>query len=155
MNTLKSMAPKSSTDCDGISIKLLKKFAIELSYPLTHIFNLSLKNCIFPSKLKTSKIIPLHKAGSPELCDNYRPIALLSSISKTLEKIVANKLTQHIESNKLLYEGQFGFRKGRSTEQDLIRMTQFIIQQLMMANIVWEYLLILKKHLMSVVMKSS
>ena len=49
--------------------------------------NLSLKNGTFPSELKLSRVIPIHKGGKPDLCDNYRPIALLSSISKILEKL--------------------------------------------------------------------
>ena len=96
-----SLHPKSSTDINGLSIKILREVAVEISRPLTYIFNLSLTKGIFPDALKTSKIIPVHKAGPTDLCDNYRPIALLSSISKTLEKIVPIKLTNHLEIHKL------------------------------------------------------
>jgi hypothetical protein len=109
-------------DSEGISVKMLKNVAIEISTPLSHIFNLSLKKGIFPSKLKTSKIVPIHKGGNAELCENYRPIALLSSISKTLEKIVAIRLTNHLEIHKLLSPCQFGFQRGKNTEHNLIRV---------------------------------
>jgi len=59
-------------------------------------------------------------------CDNYRPISLLSSISKVLEKIVAEKLTNHLLTNNLLYQHQYGFLPKRSTEQNLIQIVNYI-----------------------------
>ena len=79
--------------------------------PLAHIFNLSLKTGVFPDKLKVSRVVPIFKAGDKKLCDNYRPISLVSTIAKILEKIVAVKLTNYLEVNKLLYIYQFGFQK--------------------------------------------
>jgi hypothetical protein len=58
--------------------------------------------------------------------DNYRPISLLSSVSKILEKIVAGKLTHHLLSNDLLYQHQYGFLPTRSTEQNLIQVVDYI-----------------------------
>ncbi len=86
---IKSLQPKNSMDIDGISTKLLKFLAIELSWPLAHIFNLSLSNGIFPDRLKSSRTAPIFKSGRNDLCDNYRPIALLSTLSKILEKWLA------------------------------------------------------------------
>jgi hypothetical protein len=91
---------------DGI---LDLKHITELSVPLRHLFNLSLSSGKFPSKLKISRTVPIFKSGDRQLCDNYRPISLLSTISKILEKYVAKKLTNHLESNNLLYENQYGF----------------------------------------------
>ena len=81
---------------------------------------------IFPNALKQSKVIPIHKGGDPELCDNYRPISLRNSISKFLEKIVAVQLANHLELNNLLSKFQFGFQKGKSTEQNLLLVTDYI-----------------------------
>ena len=82
VNIIKLLQSKSSTDINGISMKLLKKVSHEVGWPLAHIFNMSLEQGIFPNALKQSKVVPIHKAGSLENCDNYRPIALLNSISK-------------------------------------------------------------------------
>ena len=82
----KSFEPKKSQDIDGISIELLKFISTAISTPLSHIFNLSLSTGIFPSKLKTSRTVPIFKTGCADLCDNYRPISLLSTLSKILEK---------------------------------------------------------------------
>ena len=101
------MEPKTSVDIDGISSKILKqKICTEIAKPLSHIFTLSLQNGTFPSKLKTSRVIPIFKNGDPSNTSNYRPISLLSALSKVLEKIVSTKLINHLELNDLLYKHQ-------------------------------------------------
>ena len=123
---IKSLQPKNSMDIDGISTKLLKFLAIELSWPLAHIFNLSLTTGIFPDRLKSSRTVPIFKAGRNDLCDNYRPIALLSTLSKILEKMVSVKLVNHLDRNKILYEHQYGFQRQKSTEHSIIHALNFI-----------------------------
>ena len=76
VDIIKGFQSKSSYDTDGISMKMLKAVAIEISSPLAHIFNLSLKTAIFPSSLKLSRVVPIHKGGKTDICDNYKPIAL-------------------------------------------------------------------------------
>jgi hypothetical protein len=145
VDVMRALKSKNSQDAEGLSIKILKQVAMELSIPLTHLYNLSLRSGKFPEKLKTSRIVPLHKGGDPELCDNYRPIALLSSISKTLEKIVSIKLTNHLELHGLLYPGQFGFQRFKSTEHNLIRVVNFISENIEKGNFVLGIFLDLKK----------
>ncbi len=62
--------------------------------------------------------------------DNYRPISLLSSISKILEKIVADKLIHHLISNDLLYTHQYGFLTKKSTEQNLLQIVNYVTNAL-------------------------
>ncbi len=111
---IKSLQSKNSMDVDGISTKLLKFLAIELSWPLVHIFNLSLTTGVFPDRLKFSSTVPIFKSGRNNLCDNYRPIALLSTLSKILEKMVSVKLVNNLDRNKILYEHQYGFQHGKN-----------------------------------------
>jgi hypothetical protein len=99
-----------------------------IAIPLSHIFNLSLSSGKFPSPLKQCRVIPIFKNGDSEECDNYRPISLLSSKSKVLEKIVAEKLTHHLVENDLLYPHQYGFLPNRSTEQNLIQIVNYIAE---------------------------
>ncbi len=103
IKTIKKFHPKNSCDIDGVSTKMIKFISAEIATPLSHIFNLSLSTGLFPSKLKQCRVVPIFKAGDQFECDNYRPISLLSSISKVLEKIVAEKLIHHLTSNDLLY----------------------------------------------------
>ncbi len=123
---IKSFQNKSSTDIDGVSLKLLKFINAEIREPLAHIFSLSIENGIFPTRLKNSRTVPIFKSGDTSNCDNYRPISLISSFSKILEKIVAVKLTNHLQLNKLLHEHQYGFQRSLSTEQNLIQVVNFI-----------------------------
>jgi hypothetical protein len=117
------LANKNSCDVNGVSTKMIKSVGNEISLPLSHIFNLSL---VFPSQLKNCRVIPIFKAGDHTECDNYRPISLLSSISKVLEKIVAEKLIEHLLSNDLIYMHQYGFLPNLSAEQNLIQIVNYI-----------------------------
>ncbi len=123
---IKSLASKTSCYVQGISTKMVKFVGNAIAIPLSHIFNLSLSSGKFPTPLKQCRVIPIFKNGDSEECDNYRPISLLSSISKVLEKIVAEKLTHHLIENDLLYPHQYGFLPNRSTEQNLIQIVNFI-----------------------------
>ena len=104
IDVVKSFDNKSSPDLDGISLKFIKMIIHYIATPLSHIFNLSFATGIFPEKFKESRIVPIYKNGDPRLCDNYRPICLVNTLSKILEKIVAVKLTNHLQIDKLLYK---------------------------------------------------
>jgi len=142
---IKNLQPKYSNDAQGVSTKMVKLIGKGISYPLSHIFNLSLRDGVFPSKLKLCRVIPIFKAGDPLECDNYRPISLLSSISKILEKIVSKKLIDHLLTNDLLYTHQYGFLPGRSTEHNLLQITNYISQALNEGNYCVGVFLDLKK----------
>jgi hypothetical protein len=123
---VKDLKSKNSNDIDGVSSKMIKLVIQEIKIPLSHIFNLSLLSGDFPLKLKRSKVVPIFKSGNKNECDNYRPISLLCSISKILEKVVAKKLLDHLQSNNLIYNHQYGFLPKRSTEQNLLQVTNYI-----------------------------
>ena len=106
---------KKTSDTDGISSAFVKKISLTVSKPLLIIFSKSFKDGVIPQQLKQSKIIPLFKSGDRTYMDNYRPIALLSTFSKILEKIVCKRLSDYLEKNELLSKFQFGFRKEHST----------------------------------------
>ena len=127
---VKNFDKQISCDLDGLSLKLLKTVSINISKPLAHIFNLSLDNGIFPEKLKISRIVPVYKSGDPKSCDNYRPIALVNTLSKILEKIVSISLTNHLQIKNLLYRHQYGFQREKSTEHNLIHLVNYISQAL-------------------------
>ena len=103
----------------GVSVFFISKFALTLSRPLRHIFSLSLSQGVVPQQLKIAKVIPIFKTGSKDSMDNYRPISLLPTFSKILEKIMYNRLSTYLENNNLLSPQQFGFRKAHSTVHPL------------------------------------
>ena len=108
--------PKSSTSYDNLSSKLLKDIKCIISRPLSIIINQSLCSGIFPSKFKLAKVIPLYKKEDQQVCGNYQPISLLSSISKIFEKVAFKQILEYFTSNNLLFESQYGFRENHSTE---------------------------------------
>ena len=77
---------------NSIPTKILKLIINEISQPLANIINLSLETGVSPNMLKTAAVIPVHKKSSKLLCCNYRPISLLSNISKIFENIMHKKL---------------------------------------------------------------
>lgn len=117
---INDMPNKKSCGWDGISMNLLKKCYASLEMPLLHLINCSLESGIFPEKGKLAIIKPLHKKDDPHTPGNYRPVALLPSVSKILEKVVCNQLLTFIESKNLLFPNQFGYQKGKSTKLALI-----------------------------------
>lgn len=131
---LESLISSLKTDCsvgiDKISSKILKQNKDILIKPLLHIFNQCLELACFPTILKTSIIIPIHKGGDRDRVENYRPISILPSISKLLEKLINNRLTKYLEHNKILSDNQFGFRGGKSTEDAVLKLTNYISSNL-------------------------
>jgi len=127
---IKAFQPKTSSDMNGLSMKLIKEIRREISVPLCHIFNLSLSQGKFPSRLKLSRLIPVHKGGRMDICDNYRPIALQSNISKILEKFVCIRLVNHLELNKIIHPNQFGFQRNKNTQHNLVALINYISKAL-------------------------
>jgi hypothetical protein len=85
---------------------------------------------IVPKLFKTVCVVPIFKSGDKTSCDNYRPISLVKSLSKILEKLIQISLVNHLEMNKLLYKHQYGFLRTRSTEQNLIVVVNMVNQAL-------------------------
>jgi hypothetical protein len=82
---------------DEVSTRILKTSAPYISSPLTYIFNKILSTGIFPDRLKFSEIKPLFKKGDKTEFSNYRPISLLTSFSKIIEKIIYKRLYRHLK----------------------------------------------------------
>jgi len=125
-NILINLKDETAARCDGVSIKILKHVVNYIIGPLTHIYNLSIKNSIFPEEFKLAVIKLIFKKGDKSCLNNYRPISMLSNFSKIFEKIIKNRLLRYLEKFKLLSKNQFGFRPGLGTENALYSATRFI-----------------------------
>ena len=91
---------------------------------------LILNTGIFPDELKIAKVIPLFKKDDPKLLKNYRPISLLPTISKVVEKIIFIQLSTYFNENKLIFDNQYGFRPKHSTEYAALELVDRIITQM-------------------------
>ena len=120
---ISSMKNKKSSGSDGISPKVLKMALPYIVESLTYIYNLCIEQNTFQDKLKHAKVIALPKPKR-DLSDvnNFRPISLLSTLSKPLEKHIHNHLLKYLESRKLLYARQSGFRPSYSCHTALTRL---------------------------------
>ena len=107
-----------ATGVDGISARLLKECAQELSPPLTLLFNFSFRSGKVPSLWKKANITPVHKADAKDVVENYRSISLLSIPSKCQEKIVHHAIYSHVAP--YLTDWQHGFIRGRSCATQLV-----------------------------------
>ena len=122
LDAMSKLNSKNSCGPDKISTNLLKFVAPNLLIPLTHLFNLSFKTGFIPPCLKTALIKPIFKKGDTDKFTNYRPISLLSPFSKLLEKVACSQIMRYLNKFKLLYEHQYGFRRGHSTEHPVVHL---------------------------------
>ena len=104
--------------------KLIKLATEQLSAPFTELYNESILSGEFPEIFKTSKVTPIFKSGSLSEFGNYRPVAVISPFSKVLERLVYDQLVSYLEKECLLFNFQFGFRKGYSTEYAILETVE-------------------------------
>ena len=131
LRVLNALDPNKSTGPDNIPVKILKMTALLIAEPLSLLFNKSLAEGTFPSIFKVSHIRAIYKnKGSASDYTCYRPISILSAISKVFEKIVHRKIYTHINENSLLTEKQSGYRPNHSTEQQLLYLVHNLYKSL-------------------------
>ena len=129
LKTITKLKPKTSLGHDNISSKLVKNSIDHIILPLTHIINQSLATGIVPHDMKIAKVIPIFKSGNKNIFNNYRPISILPAFSKILEKVMADKLMNYMESNNLFYQHQYGFRPKHSTIHPIIHLLNQIAEE--------------------------
>jgi Reverse transcriptase (RNA-dependent DNA polymerase) len=106
---------------------MLKYLPYTAPSSLLHILNDIWQTGSFPSSWSEATIIPLPKPDKNHNCpSNYKPIAITSCLCKTFERIMHNRLTWYLETNNILTELQSGFRRGRSTTDQLVRLESFV-----------------------------
>ena len=115
---------------------LLKRCKSAISLPLYLLFNKSLTSASVPSSWKVSNIVPIFKKGSPSDPFNYRPISLTSVCSKTLERIVVSSINDYLDTHHILSIHQFGFRSGRSAQDQLLLTYNYITDQYDLGRVV-------------------
>ena len=125
MDIINQLESKSSGP-QSIPVKLLKLIPDLIIIPLCKIISNSFTSGTFPDSLKISKVIPIHKDGSTQLVNNYRPISLLSVFDKIIEKLMHKRLYGFLTEHNILFQNQFGFRQNNSTIYALIQITEMI-----------------------------
>ena len=107
---------------------LLKCIKSEIVLPLERVFNLLLEQGIFPDLMKITEVIPLYKGKEKDLSINYRPISLLLTISKILEKIIYKRTYNFLDENGQLYSSQYGFSSKHSCENAISELIGHVVK---------------------------
>jgi Reverse transcriptase (RNA-dependent DNA polymerase)/Endonuclease-reverse transcriptase len=130
VSSLISHSSDTYCDLDPIPTSLLKFCKSALIPTITNIINLSISSGIFPDQFKSCSVHPLLKKPNldKENLSNYRPISHLSYLSKLTERLVKNRLTDHLSQNNLLNSFQSAYTKFNSTETTLLSLHDHIIQ---------------------------
>ena len=110
---------------DGIHGKILKNCATSLSIPLSLLFSLSYNTGSIPNEWKMANVVPVHKKGSKDNVENYRPISLTSLVMKTLERIIKEELL--IRITPLLDSRQHGFLSAKSCTTNMVNFSDSVV----------------------------
>ena len=122
---LSTLNPNKSYGIDGIKARFLKDASSEIKGPITHIINLSIDTNKVPTEFKYARVKPLFKKGNRNLVENYRPVSILSVVSKILEKAIYVQFEKYLNDHNLLYSQQSGFRSMHSTDTCLIDLMDY------------------------------
>ena len=127
-NIIKGLPDKKSSGHDNVNNVLLKEVVHQISPIVENLFNDSLKLGIFPERMKVAEIAPLHKFKDTDIVDNYRPISLLFTVSKVLEKIVYKRVYKFLNDTGQIYDGQYGFREKHSCDHTIGQLIGEIVK---------------------------
>ena len=115
-NVIRNLDSSKASGPDCIPVVDLKNCELELFFILVELFNKCLKESCFPDCWNVSLVVPVFKnVGERSTAKNYRPVSLLSVVSKVFEKLVNNRIVDHLEKCGLFSDFQYGFRSSRST----------------------------------------
>ena len=120
LNSIKSNA----VGHDGIHLKFIKMMLPFVLPSITHIFNHIITTSQFPTIWKVANIIPVNKKSSPQTPNDYRPISILSALSKSFEKLLSIQINQHNTANMLLSPNQSGFQTGKSCNTATLKVLE-------------------------------
>ena len=128
-NLINKLKNSCSTGDLDVPNQFLKMLAFPLSYIITYLTNRSINSGCMPRELKIGKQTPVFKSG-PNYFSNHRPITVVNSISKIIEKVVGTRFVNFLEQFALLNKKQFGFRKHHSTIHAMINLLDTCLEGL-------------------------
>ena len=118
-----SLDPTKANGHDDISTRMLKETALSITPAVTQLFNISIRLGELPEEWKIARVTPIPKSHDHSVPGNYRPISLLSVLSKLLEMHIRNLLIDHLKNHYPLSAHQWGFTQGKSTTGALLDTT--------------------------------
>lgn len=128
LKAVEHLSNSSSNDYYYMSNNLLKQIIPSIVTPFVVCINSILLDGHFPDELKISRVCPVYKKGPKDKPESYRPVSLVPVLSKIIEIIVYNQVILFLEENEILYSSQFGFRRGRATQDAMDDLISQILQ---------------------------
>ena len=120
-NDVKTVIEKLRTNAaigyDSISIKFIKNFSSIFIPVLTKLINEAIQAGSFPNAMKIAKVLPIFKNGNKKSINNYRPISILTHISKIYENILLKDMTKYVKNKNIINPNQFGFTEKSQMQQ--------------------------------------
>lgn len=115
LRTIKKLKKSTAQDVEGLNSEIIKLCGHSITTPMSMLINQIIRECTFPDKWKSSRVVPIHKKKSRTNVENYRPIHLVCTLSKILEAILCEQLSEYLEKNGIIPNEQHGYRKNHST----------------------------------------
>ena len=128
LSHLKNIDPSKSNGPDMITGQMIRLCGDSLVLPLRLLFTNMLRTSSFPSMWKLANVTPVFKKNDKQLIKNYRPISLLPLLSKIFEKILFDKIYEHLTKNNLITPNQSGFRPGDGCINQLLYLVTEIYE---------------------------
>ena len=120
----RGLDPGKGMGWDGVSPKVIKAVAAELSGSLSRLFNCCMREGHYPACFKVAKVIPVFKSEDPTQFSNYRPVSVLPILSQVFEKVLKARLVEFFDKQKVIIPSQYGFRAGHSTDMAILDMVE-------------------------------
>lgn len=130
VNVILGLKEKKCNTLEQIPVHVIKYISSIISPHLSSIINQCFSQGKFPDSLKIAKVLPIYKAGDKKSLSNYRPISLLSDMSKIFEKLIFKRLNSYVSKFRILNDVQYGFRPKLSTSHALLDQMQYIYDTL-------------------------
>lgn len=130
LKEIRSINTNKAPGIDRIRAQDLKAIGTKIADVIAHFINESVRQGKYPNELKTGIVRPIHKKGSQNIYENYRPITILSAIDKIVEKAIAKQINTFYSNNNIITNKQYGFQPKKSTTQLLSQFTDSIYKHL-------------------------
>ena len=133
---LRELSSSKAVGLDGVPLHAIKNCFAVLGPHLLHLVNKSLSSGVFPQNWKIASVIPLHKSGPCDAPENFRPVSILSVLSKLCEKVVCNQLSEYLITHDLLAPSQYAYRPCHSTEDAVTDAVEWMTRRIDAGHVV-------------------
>ena len=117
---LNKLNPYKAPGPNNLQPRILRELNCQIAPVLCNTFKVSLRTGTVPDDWKLANVTPIHKKGSRQLPENYRPVSLTCICCKLMEHILVSRISKHLDRYGILNDSQYGFMRARSCETQLI-----------------------------------